>query len=131
MGEGGGLDYAEHRGVRATVDGFSTLGHGCCENDWGFTMQTFVMLGKYSTKALQGMSIQRTQTAKNMVRQFGGEVETIYAMLGEHDLLIIVSMPGLEDAIKVSIALTKLTGIAFTTLPAVPVATFDRLTSEL
>ena len=94
-------------------------------------MQTFVMLGKYSTHALQGMSVQRTQTAKDMVGQFGGRIETIYAMLGDWDLVIIVSMPGLDEAVKASVALTKLTGIGFTTSPAMPVETFDRLMSEL
>jgi uncharacterized protein with GYD domain len=94
-------------------------------------MQTFVMLGKYSTHALQGMSVQRTQTAKDMVGQFGGRIETMYAMLGDWDLVIILSMPGLDEAVKVSVALTKLTGIRFTTSSAMPVEKFDRLMSEL
>lgn len=94
-------------------------------------MQTFVMLGKYSTHALQGMSVQRTQRAKDMVSEFGGRIEAIYAMLGDWDLVIIASMPGLEEAVKISIALTKLTGIGFATSPAMPVETFDRLMSEL
>ncbi len=94
-------------------------------------MQTFIMLGKYSTQALQGMSVQRTQTVKKMIKQFGGEIETIYAMLGDWDLVIIVSMPGLDEAVKTAVALTKLTGIRFTTSAALPVETFDRLMSEL
>ena len=94
-------------------------------------MQTFIMLGKYSTQALQGMSIQRTQNAKDLVKQFGGEVEAVYATLGDCDLLIIASLPGPEEAMKTSVALTKLTGIGFSTAPAVTVDTFDKLMSEL
>ena len=94
-------------------------------------MQTFIMLGKYSTQSLQSMSVQRTQKAKDLIKQFGGNVDAIYAMLGEWDLMIAVSMPGLEEAIKASVALTKLTGIGFSTAPAVPVDTFDKLMSEL
>ncbi len=94
-------------------------------------MQTFIMLGKYSTQALQGMSVQRTQKAKDLVKQFGGEVEAVYATLGQCDLVFIVSLPGLAEAMKASVALTKLTGIAFSTVPAVPVDTFDKLMSEL
>ncbi len=94
-------------------------------------MQTFIMLGKYSTQALQKMTVQRTQRAKDLVKQFGGQVETIYVMLGDHDLLVIASLPSLEDAIKASVALTKLTGIGFSTSPAVPVETFDKLMSKL
>ena len=94
-------------------------------------MQTFIMLGKYSTQSLQSMSVQRTQNAKNLVKQFGGQVEAIYATLGDWDLVVIASMPGLEEAMKASVALTKLTGIGFSTAPAVSVDTFDKLMSEL
>ncbi len=94
-------------------------------------MQLFIMLGKYSTQALQGMSVQRTQKAKNLIKHFGGEVEAVYAMLADWDLMFIVSMPGLPEAMKASVALTKLTGIAFATAPAMPVETFDKLMSEL
>jgi hypothetical protein len=35
-------------------------------------MATFLMFGKYSSRALQEMSIQRTHKAVGLVRQFGG-----------------------------------------------------------
>lgn len=94
-------------------------------------MQKFIMLGKYSTQALQGMSVQRTQKAKDLVKHFGGEIEAVYAMLGDWDLVVVASMPGLNEAMKLSVALTKLTGIGFSTAPAVSVETFDKLMSEL
>jgi uncharacterized protein with GYD domain len=58
-------------------------------------------------------------------------VESIYALLGEKDLVFIVNFPGTEQAIKASVALSKATGIAFTTLPAVTVEEFDKLINEV
>jgi len=90
-------------------------------------MATFLLCGKYSSQALEQMSAQRTQQAVEAVQQCGGEVEAMYATLGQNDLLFIVSLPGIEEAMKASIALTKLTGIAFSTTPAIPVQDFDTL----
>ena len=94
-------------------------------------MATYLMFGKYSSQALQGMSIARTDKARELVKQFGGEVDAIYATLGDHDLVIIASLPGTEEAMKASLALTKLTGITFSTTPAVTVEEFDKLTGEV
>ena len=54
----------------------------------------------------------------------------MYALLGEYDLLFCVSLPGVADAIKVSVALQKLTGISFSSCPAVSVEVFDQLVTE-
>ena len=94
-------------------------------------MATFLMFGKYSSRALQEMSIQRTDKAVDLVRQFGGEVQAMYATLGQQDLVFVVSLPGTEEAMKASVALTKLTGISFTTMPAVSVQDFDKLMSGI
>jgi len=94
-------------------------------------MAKFLMFGKYSSRALQEMSIQRTDRAIELVKKLGGEVEAMYATLGEHDLVFVVSLPGTDEAVKASVALTKLTGIAFSTSPAVTVQEFDKLMSEI
>jgi uncharacterized protein with GYD domain len=47
--------------------------------------------------------------------------------LGEHDLVLIVELPDTEDAIKASVALNRLTGIAFRTMPAIGVPDFDKI----
>jgi hypothetical protein len=54
----------------------------------------------------------------------------MHALLGEYDLLFCVSLPGVEDAIKASVALKKLTGISFSSCPAVSVETFDQLITD-
>ena len=94
-------------------------------------MATFLMFGKYSSRALQEMSIQRTDKAVDLIKGFGGEVQSMYATLGQHDLVLVVSLPGTDEAMKASVALTKLTGIAFSTSPAVAVQEFDKLMAEI
>ncbi len=93
----------------------------------GAEMATFVMLGKYSAGAVKEVSSGRTKKAVEIVEKHGGKVESAYAVLGEYDVVLIVDLPGTADAMKVSVALSGLTGIGFTTAPAVPVEEFDEL----
>jgi uncharacterized protein with GYD domain len=94
-------------------------------------MATFIMCGKYSQEGIKGISAERTKKANSLVKKFGGEVKAIYALLGEKDLLIIITFPGLAEAMKASVALSKLTGISFTTSPAVTVEEFDKMMAEI
>lgn len=94
-------------------------------------MATFVMLGKYSSEALKEISAERTQRAVSTIKKFGGEVSSMYTLLGDHDLVLIVDLPGVEQAMQASIALNKSTGIAFTTSPALKVEDFDKLATTL
>jgi len=94
-------------------------------------MATFLMFGRYSPQALDQMSAERTASAVALVKKFGGEVQSMFATLGANDLVFVLSFPSTEDAIKASVALTKMSGIAFTTAPAVTVAEFDKLMGEL
>jgi uncharacterized protein with GYD domain len=93
-------------------------------------MKTFFMFGKYTPEAVKEMSIERTQQIISEIRKLGGEVTAMNVLLGEYDLLFCVTLPDIEEAIKASVALNKLTGISFTTSPAVTVETFDKLMSE-
>ena len=90
-------------------------------------MATFLMFGKYSAQALGEMSAERTRSAVEMIKKFGGEVQSMYATLGTSDLVFVLSFPGNDEAIKASVALSKMTGISFSTAPAVTVAEFDKL----
>jgi len=96
----------------------------------GMSMAMFFMFGRYSSEALKGISSKRTKEAVSLIKKFGGDVKSMYALLGEKDLVFILTFPGIEQAMKASIALSKLTGIAFTTLPAVTVEEFDKLMTE-
>jgi uncharacterized protein with GYD domain len=90
-------------------------------------MPTFVMFGKYSIQAVKEISVLRTAKANAVIEDLGGEIEAGYALLGEIDLLLIVNLPGANEAMQASAELTKLLGIAFTTSPAVTVEEFDHL----
>ena len=90
-------------------------------------MATFFLFGKYSSEALKGISAKRTKETADIVKKLGGKVKFIYALLGCYDLVIVVELPGIQEAMKASIALAELTGIGFTTNPAVPVEAFDKL----
>jgi uncharacterized protein with GYD domain len=90
-------------------------------------MATYLMFGKYSADSIKGISAERTGKANAVLQKYGGEMKAGYALLGEHDLVLIVDLPDTEQAVKASVALSKLTGIGFSTSPAVSVADFDKL----
>jgi uncharacterized protein with GYD domain len=94
-------------------------------------MSTFFMLGKYSSESMKRMSAKRTEESNALIKKFGGELVSMYALLGGYDLVLIVSFPGIEDVMKASVALGRLTGISFTTYPAVTVDQFDKMISNL
>ncbi len=91
-------------------------------------MPTFFMYGKYSAGALENASPQRTRAAEHLIARFQGTIKDTYILLGEKDLVFIVDLPGVEEAVKVSAGLCKLTGISFTTSAAMPVKDFDIFT---
>jgi len=92
-------------------------------------MATFIMFGKYSSEGFKGISAQRTIEVNDLVRKHGGEIKTMYALLGVHDLILIMEFPDNDQAMQASVALQKLTGISFTTSLAMPVEEFDKLVS--
>lgn len=94
-------------------------------------MATYFMFGKYSSEALKGMSSERTKECTNLINELGGKVNSIYALLGDQDLVLIVDLPGIEQAMQAAIAMSKMTGIAFATSPAMAVAEFDKMMSKV
>jgi len=94
-------------------------------------METFFMFAKYSPEAVEGISAERTKRGNSLIEKLGGEVKSVYALLGEYDLVFIVSFPGIEYVMKASVAMNKLIGLSITTLPAISVETFDKFASGL
>jgi uncharacterized protein with GYD domain len=90
-------------------------------------MTTYLMYGKYSSEALKGIGSKRTGEAHRLINENGGEIVAQYTLLGENDLLLIVNFPSVEDVIKSSVALNKLTGISFNSIPAITVEQFDEI----
>ena len=90
-------------------------------------MATYMMFGKYSQDSVKKISARRTEKATEMINKYGGEIKSGYALLGETDLVLIVELPDTEGAMKVSVGLSKLLGVSFTTAPAVSFEEFDKL----
>ena len=94
-------------------------------------MATFMMFGKYSSKSLSEISSARTKRVGSLIREHGGKVKSMYALLGNDDLVLVLELSDVETAMKVSLGLHKETGIAFSTSAAVEVKTFDKLAAEV
>ena len=90
-------------------------------------MATYFMFGKYSQESLKNIGARRTEQAVGIVESFNGQVTAMYALLGPYDLVLIVNLPGNREALEASIALTRLTGVDFTTSPAFAVENFDAM----
>jgi uncharacterized protein with GYD domain len=89
------------------------------------------MFGKYTKESAREISAERTKRAVEVINRLGGEVKSMYSLLGEHDLIFIVDLPDMKNALKVSVALNQLTGINFSTSPVVNVDEFDKMINEL
>ena len=63
-------------------------------------------------------------------RRYRGKLKAGYVTLGQSDLILIVDLPDNEAAMQVSVELTKMTGIGFTTSPAVSIRKFDQMMEE-
>ena len=90
-------------------------------------MTKFMMFGHYSSEAVTKISSQRTEKVKSIISDHGGEMENMYALLGEVDLVLMVNFPDVEKAMRASITMSMETGIQFKTYPAVEVTDFDRM----
>ncbi|MDD2689310.1 MAG: GYD domain-containing protein [Candidatus Omnitrophica bacterium] len=90
-------------------------------------MAKFLMLGKYSAEAIKGITAERTKKVTETIEKAGGKVNSMYALLGKYDLAFVVDFPGMAEVLKASVALTKLTGIGFTTSAAMSVEEFDKI----
>jgi uncharacterized protein with GYD domain len=90
-------------------------------------MAIYLLFGKYSAEALKGISGKRTEEARALIKKHGGDLKAAYATLGGVDLMMAIDLPDNKQAMAVSMALAKLTGIGFTTSPAVPIDEFDKL----
>jgi uncharacterized protein with GYD domain len=89
-------------------------------------MAKFFMYGKYTKEAMEGISADRTKKALEMIASSGGKVNSMYALLGKYDIVLITDFPGVAEVMKASIGLNKLSGISFTSFPAITIEEFDK-----
>ena len=90
-------------------------------------MAKFLMLGKYSLEGIKGITAERTKKVIDIVKESGGKIDLMYALLGSYDIAFAVDFAGHAEVIKVSVTLAKLTGMTFTTFPAFSVDEFDQI----
>ena len=93
-------------------------------------MNTYFLLGRYASDAVRNVSTDRTEKTVHLISQLGGEIISMHAVMGGFDVILKVKLPDNSAAMKASYALNILTGISFTTLPAVPVDDFDKIVSN-
>lgn len=94
-------------------------------------MPIFMMFGKYTNDSLKNASEKRTKKAVKIIEKNGGKIISMYAVMGEHDLVFTLDFPDGDRAFSASTSLTMLTGILFSTSPVVDVEKFDQLISRL
>jgi len=90
-------------------------------------MAKFFMYGKYTKEALGGISADRTTKVLDAIAKAGGKVNSMYALLGKYDVVLITDFPGVAEVMKASVALNKLTNISFTSFPAITIEEFDKI----
>ena len=76
-------------------------------------MATYFLTGTYGADAIKGISRKRTVDVTKTIEGVGGKIISIYLLLGEKDLVIIAEFPGLQEAIKGSISISKITAEEF------------------
>lgn len=89
-------------------------------------MGNYLMLGKYSADAVRDIGSERTKQTISIIEKAGGKVSSMYALLGGYDLVLMVELPNVSQAMKTSVSLAKLTGISFRSFPAITVEEFDQ-----
>jgi uncharacterized protein with GYD domain len=90
-------------------------------------MAKFFMYGKYTKEAMEDISADRTKKALDAIAKAGGKVNSMYALLGKYDIVLITDFPGVTEVMKASVALNKLTNISFTSFPAITIEEFDKI----
>ena len=92
-------------------------------------MTIYFMFGKYSPQSIRSIGADRTINAIDIISKLGGEVISQYALLGDKDMVLIVKLPGIEEVLQASANLHKLTGITFSSFPAITMEKFDEILS--
>ena len=94
-------------------------------------MATYLMFGNYSIDSVKEISEKRTEKALALIEKNGGKFTAGYALLGKTDLVMVLEFADNAQAMKTSVALSRLLGISFTTAPAMSLEEFDTLTGTL
>lgn len=93
-------------------------------------MATFVMRGTYPPEVVKQISSERNVRGYQILQECGATNVSVYATMGEDDILVLADFPGIHEAMKASVSLTRELGISFDTVPALPIDDFDALVGK-
>jgi uncharacterized protein with GYD domain len=93
-------------------------------------MATYFMFGKYTNDSIKQISAARNKKAAVLVKKCKGKINSVYALLGEHDIVLIAEFPGTKEAMKASVLLTRMLDISFTTSPAILIEELNEIVGK-
>ncbi len=93
-------------------------------------MATYFLFGKYSNESIKDISPQKNKKAAVLAKKCGGKIKSVYAILGENDVVLITDFPGTKEAMKASVLLTRMLDISFTTAPAILIEELHELVGK-
>lgn len=91
-------------------------------------MTTYIMFCSITLEAAMQLSPARTEDAISIVNKHG-KFQAAYALVGEKDFMIIADFPDIQSTMRAALALTRRLGYPFRSMPALPIAEFDKLIS--
>ena len=62
-------------------------------------MSIFLMFGKYSSEATKDISSDRTEKSRKVIQKNGAKIISMFAVMGEHDLVFTIDFPDADKAI--------------------------------
>ena len=83
-------------------------------------MHKFIIFGNYTDKGIKDIkdSSTRLASAKELAKEFDGEISSFYLTLGHYDIFLICEFPSDEKAARFTIKLGSLGNVRTTTLKA-------------
>ena len=96
-------------------------------------MSTFVTLWKYTKDGLVDMkkTSERFEVVKKLINDAGGKLISVYGLIGEYDVLTIMEMPDERVATATIIKICSKGRVIPTTMTALPIEDFLKITREI
>ena len=95
-------------------------------------MHKFIIFGNYTDKGIKYIkdSSARLASAKELAKEFDGEISSFYLTLGQYDIFLICKFPSDEKAARFTIKLGSLGNVRTTTLKAFTEEEYKNITER-
>lgn len=96
-------------------------------------MSTYIMLVKWTDQGMRQVkeSPKRLDTAKNALKEMGGDFRAFYMTMGEYDLIGVYEAPDDAIAARFTLILGMLGNVRTTTLKAFPERAYREIINSL